>query len=120
MSLADAAKLLGIAPNSVRSRFKSGKIRGERDNEGKIWVWIDPDSFEPASKPSRNLRPNPSNTDEITTLKVENATLKTQLEEREKTHAIVVAEKDARIADLKAALEKRRGLFGFLSKREKS
>lgn len=41
MSLADAANALGIAPNSVRSRFKAGKIRGERDNLGKLWVWLD-------------------------------------------------------------------------------
>jgi hypothetical protein len=41
MSLADAAIALGIAPNSVRSRFKAGKIRGERDNLGKLWVWLD-------------------------------------------------------------------------------
>lgn len=40
MSLADAATALGIAPNSVRSRFKAGKLRGERDNQGKIWVWL--------------------------------------------------------------------------------
>lgn len=43
MSLADAAALLNTAPNTIRSRFKAGKIRGERDNAGKIWVWINPD-----------------------------------------------------------------------------
>jgi len=43
MSLADASALLKVAPNTIRSRFKSGKIKGERDNSGKIWVWIDPD-----------------------------------------------------------------------------
>lgn len=47
MSLADAATTLGIAPNSVRSRFKAGKLRGERDNQGKIWVWLD-DTVQPA------------------------------------------------------------------------
>jgi hypothetical protein len=59
MSLADAATALGIAPNSVRSRFKAGKIRGERDNAGKIWVWLDPQQegskhllSKPLSKPS--------------------------------------------------------------------
>lgn len=41
MSLTEAAEALGIASNSVRSRWKAGKIRGERDNAGKIWVWID-------------------------------------------------------------------------------
>lgn len=43
MSLKDASALLKVAPNTIRSRFKSGKIKGERDNAGKIWVWIDPD-----------------------------------------------------------------------------
>ena len=58
MSLADAAVALGIAPNSVRSRFKAGKLRGERDNQGKIWVWLDDStklaetSKSKASKPS--------------------------------------------------------------------
>lgn len=55
MSLADAGLALGIAPNSVRSRFKAGKIRGERDNQGKLWVWLDPEaqgSKLSASKPS--------------------------------------------------------------------
>jgi hypothetical protein len=69
MSLADAGALLDLAPNSVRSRFKAGKLRGERDNEGKLWVWLDPEehgaskaSIEPTSKPSSDLS-NPSNDD---------------------------------------------------------
>lgn len=56
MSLADAATALGIAPNSVRSRFKAGKLRGERDNQGKIWVWLGdtvPPSEGPKSKASK-------------------------------------------------------------------
>lgn len=55
MSLSDASALLGIAPNSVRSRFKAGKIRGERDNQGKVWVWLDPDK-----EGSKLLTSNPS------------------------------------------------------------
>ena len=55
MSLADAAATLGIAPNSVRSRFKAGKLRGERDNQGKIWVWLDD-----ATQPVEGSKPNPS------------------------------------------------------------
>lgn len=53
MSLADAAALLNTAPNTVRSRFKAGKIRGERDNSGKIWVWIDPNSQSSKPTPSK-------------------------------------------------------------------
>lgn len=55
MSLADAAAMTKTAPNTIRSRFKAGTIKGERDNAGKIWVWIDPDldgSKKRKSKPS--------------------------------------------------------------------
>lgn len=63
MSLADAGALLGVAPNSVRSRWKKGQIEGGRDNSGKIWVLLDPAeastdgatskaSIEPGSNPS--------------------------------------------------------------------
>ena len=55
MSLADAAMVLGIAPTSVRSRFKAGKLRGERDNQGKIWVWLDD-----AAQPAAGSKPKPS------------------------------------------------------------
>lgn len=48
MSLKDAGEHLGIQPNSVRSRFKKGSIRGERDNSGKIWVWLDPSDISSA------------------------------------------------------------------------
>jgi hypothetical protein len=42
MSLKEAGEHYGIKPNSVRSRWKAGKIEGERDNSGKVWVWVDP------------------------------------------------------------------------------
>lgn len=68
MSLADAATVLGIAPNSVRSRFKAGKIRGERDNQGKLWVWLDhsaehskPVPSKPSIEGSKRDRSKPSN-----------------------------------------------------------
>ena len=56
MSLAEAGDRLGIAPNSVRSRWKAGKIEGSRDNAGKIWVCLDPEEIgeiEAASNPSK-------------------------------------------------------------------
>ena len=56
MSLAEAGDRLGIAPNSVRSRWKAGKIEGSRDNAGKIWVSLDPEDIaeiEGASEPSK-------------------------------------------------------------------
>lgn len=59
MSLKEAGNLLGLKPNSVRSRYKKGQIRGEADNLGKLWVFLDPSkiapskvTIEPNSKPS--------------------------------------------------------------------
>lgn len=89
VSLAEAATLLGIAPNSVRSRFKAGKLRGERDNEQKIWVWIDREkiandkgSKPPVSKGSKDAsKPSiePSNDSAIKALEAHVQTLAEQL-----------------------------------------
>ena len=43
MSLKGAAQMLGVAPNTIRTRWKRGKIKGEMGNDGKVWVWVDPD-----------------------------------------------------------------------------
>ena len=73
MSLAEAGDRLGIAPNTVHSRWKAGRIEGARDNTGKIWVHLDPaevteiegtsnpskPSVEPISKGSKRLVSNP-------------------------------------------------------------
>lgn len=74
MSLVEASAALGIAQNSVRSRFKSGKIRGERDNRGRIWVWVDP-----ASAPSKRRVSNSSIEPNIEVLKGHIETLTEQL-----------------------------------------
>lgn len=93
VSLAEAAEILGIAPNSVRSRFKAGKLRGERDNNQRIWVWIDREiiandksSKAAISKPSKSvskgsLEPSiePSNESTINALEAHVKTLAEQL-----------------------------------------
>src|SRR4051794_24903633 len=44
MSLEEAGRLLGgLHPNTVRSRAAKGKIRYEKDNSGKWFVFIDPE-----------------------------------------------------------------------------
>lgn len=55
MSLTDAGAALGVAPNTIRSRWKAGKINGERDNAGKVWVWVDMDAAanDETSNPSK-------------------------------------------------------------------
>lgn len=50
-SLEAAGKIFGITTNAMRSRVKKNpeKYRMERDNGGKIWLWIDPENL-PAPK----------------------------------------------------------------------
>lgn len=79
MSLSDASAVLGIAINSVRSRWKSGKIRGERDNSGKVWVWITPPNDVRQKVPSKHSV-EPSNSGEVEALRAHIATLSEQLD----------------------------------------
>lgn len=46
-SLEAAGKLFGITANAMRARAKKTpeKYRIERDNSGKIWLWIDPQAL---------------------------------------------------------------------------
>lgn len=106
MSLSEAAKALEIAPNSVRSRFKSGKLRGERDNSGKIWVWIDPENLPTKASKSQRSKPSieGSKAGEIEALKSHIQTLKEQLAHAQSEVAIL-SEKAARVDRLEATLE---------------
>ncbi|MBB6193905.1 hypothetical protein N5J77_29620 [Sphingobium yanoikuyae] len=42
MTLREASDLLSVPQNTLRSRYKAGKMRGERDNSGRLWVWVEP------------------------------------------------------------------------------
>lgn len=60
MDLKEASKLLGITPNAVRHRAKTGQSpfnandkAFEKDNKHKWWVFLDPDAL-PASNDTSN------------------------------------------------------------------
>lgn len=62
-SLEAAGKLFGITANAMRARAKKmpEKYRVERDNGGKIWLWIDPQklfSMKVQEKPSKGSKQN--------------------------------------------------------------
>ena len=42
LSLKDAAERLGISEGGVRARYRRGALKGERDDDGKIWVLVEP------------------------------------------------------------------------------
>lgn len=117
MSLADAAAELGVPVNTLRSRFKAGKIRGERDNTGKLWVWISP-SNQPSKVRTSKLSKLVRNYGEIEALRGTITLLQQDLEIARAELAGLrprasaadrlegqVAEAEQRIADMKQALD---------------
>ena len=127
MSLAEAAALTKTPLNTLRSRWKAGKVRGERDNAGKIWVWIDPDlvgSKQRTSKVSKSVS-KPSNDAAFEALKVQLHRANDELDVLRPKAAMadaLAAEKallGEQITDLKAdrdawrKLSERRGLWGL-------
>ena len=78
MSLREASEATGIPANTLRSRYKAGKLRGERDNVGRVFVWIDPTAQGSKSKVS-NSSNRVRNDGELEALKGHIVTLEGQL-----------------------------------------
>ena len=77
-SLEAAGKLFGVSANAMRARAKKHpeKYRTERDNGGKIWLWIDPENL-----PSRSREKGSVATSVFEELKVSIEALKFQAED---------------------------------------
>lgn len=82
MSLREASEATGIPSNTLRSRYKSGKLRGERDNSGRLFVWIDPTVQGSKSKTSNSSK-QVRNEGELEALRGHVETLKGQLAKAE-------------------------------------
>lgn len=93
MSLREASEATGIPANTLRSRYKAGKLRGERDNAGRLFVWIDPAAQGSKSKASNSSKQVRSD-GELEALKGHIETLQVQL-----------AAADARAADWQTKAE---------------
>lgn len=93
MSLQQASEATGIPANTLRSRYKVGKLKGERDNSGRVFVWIDPLAVASKKRVSKNAKPVRSD-GELDALKGHIVTLEGQL-----------AAADARAADWQTKAE---------------
>lgn len=78
MALREASELTGIPSNTLRSRYKVGTLKGERDNSGRLFVWIDPVAVASKKATSHNAKPA-RNDGELEALKAHIETLKEQL-----------------------------------------
>lgn len=78
MPLREASEATGIPANTLRSRYKVGKLKGERDNSGRLFVWIDPLAVPSKNRVSHNAK-QVRNDGEIEALKAHVETLKDRL-----------------------------------------
>lgn len=114
-NLEAAGRLLGISSSAMRARAKKNpeKYRLERDNRGKIWVWIDPATLpelKPAMQPAKAL-PLQTQADELKAavlaihnhskaavdLQAQIDALRDDLAKAEQRAAVAGAEKDAAV-----------------------
>lgn len=108
MTLAEAAKHMGLSVNGMRSRAKADPFRYgmTRDNSGRIWLEFDPISFGPGPRSSVDDPKVPKSTSvgsSEVSLEVENAVLRSRVE-------LIEADRD-QWRDLAKSLAARRWRF---------
>ena len=79
LSVREAAELLGISPDGVRMRIKRGSMESERDDEGRVWVWLEPANS--ASQDPNSVYQQSSG--EVETLRDEVAYLRSVISQRD-------------------------------------
>jgi predicted site-specific integrase-resolvase len=78
LTLKEAGELLNISPDALRMRIRRGTMNGEKDEEGKWYVWIDTAELEAERKAERS--PNGESDDDMEALRRQVAVLQARLE----------------------------------------
>lgn len=110
VSVAQAATILGVSDDAVRSRVERGELLSARDEVGCLLVDL-PDDYADA----RPVTPSPRTQAERPTFVVETVHLRNMLEEREAR----VAGLEAALRSLRAELAHHRETAGLSSERER-
>lgn len=112
MGLREAGALLGITAEAVRARAKSGKLRYEKDNAQKWWVFLDPEQVANDDQNLESKKPlisSPNVTPKAVDFEGERAALLGHIKALETALADSVAERDRLrlLADERSAIAAR-------------
>jgi hypothetical protein len=110
VSVTQAAAILGVSDDAVRSRVERGELRSTRDELGGLLVQL-PDDYADA----RSVTPSPRAQVEQPSFVIETVHLRNMLEERQAR----VADLEAAVASLSAELAHHREWGGQSSERER-
>src|SRR5215213_6393035 len=113
VTVQEAAQRLGISQDAVRQRIRRGSMRHDKDDKGRVYVYLDPTDTRPTSvhDAPRNIVPDASRSNELVTeLRDRIQFLETELadrkeESRRKDH--IIAALTQRIPELEPASEPR-------------
>jgi septal ring factor EnvC (AmiA/AmiB activator) len=81
LPLADAARMLGTTPDTLRKKIKRGHLQATRDNTGRLMVWIEP----PTESGQESSRPAVVQTGQVDSLASQESSLVQSLREHIET-----------------------------------
>lgn len=82
LDVREAAEALGVSVDAVRMRVRRGTLVSEKDQEGRVWIWVDTDESPPNTDATETSQE--TSRELIEQLRSENAYLREQLgQERE-------------------------------------
>jgi hypothetical protein len=84
LNVAEAARRLGISEDGIRKRVQRGQIPHERDDDGRLFVWVSPGETRDAVSHDRDTLSHDVLVEE---LRAHNTTLREQLEAERQAHA---------------------------------
>jgi hypothetical protein len=84
LNVAEAARRLGISEDGIRKRVQSGQIPHERDDDGRLFVWVSPGETRNAVSHDRDTLSQDVLVEE---LRAHNTMLREQLEAERQAHA---------------------------------
>lgn len=112
VSVADAARLTGAKPDTLRARLRRGSLAGHQTADGQWWIYRDQLSGGSAPRPPRRagIAVRSATGDELATLRAQIAALideRDYLRQLADRQAAAVADATARLATLAEALAQR-------------
>ncbi len=108
VTVVEAAAILGITPDAVRSRLRRGTLRKETGEDGTVYVRLDGDGRDGHADPATDRTTDQPTVAYINALRSENDLLRRELEDRKeesrrKDHIIMTLAQ--RVPELEAAQE---------------
>ncbi len=116
LTVREAAEMLGTSVDAIRKRIRKGSLASEKGEDGRVYVWLDPDQDEGQPEASQgDPQPGVETSELVEELRRQNEYLREQLdvereartEERRRSDTLIARLMD-RLPELEAPAEPQR------------